>query len=161
MSDETTPPPNPISYPVPPTNPGPIPPPGGSRPVLDQAEISAGSVMAILVYAINFVLVFPFFWIVPLIMRNNRFSLYHAKQGLTLILIGAICFLLFGALTAVTFGLGACISVPVMGLLGVVGFVLNIFGLVYAITGQVKPLPIIGSFGERWFGNVDVKPSEA
>lgn len=156
MSDETTPPPNPIPSPVPPTIPGPIPPRGGGRPVLDQAEISAGSVMAILVYAINFV--FPLFWIVPLIMRDNRFSLYHAKQGLTMFLIGVIACAILGGLTAATLGLGACISVPVMSLIGVAGFVLNIFGLVYAITGQVKPLPIIGVWGERWFGNIDVKP---
>ncbi|MFN7396243.1 MAG: hypothetical protein ACK54T_09385 [bacterium] len=61
-------------------------------------------------------------------------------------------------LTAATFGMGACVSVPVIGLLGVGGFVLNIFGLVYAITVQVKPLPIIGSLGDRWFANIDVKP---
>lgn len=112
--------------------------------------------MAILVYIFNFF--WPFFWVVPMLKRDNRFSLYHAKQGLTLLLIGAISCLVFGALTVATFGLGACISVPVMGLLGVAGFVLNIFGLVYAIKGQVKPLPIIGVWGERWFGNIDVKP---
>ncbi len=66
--------------------------------------------------------------------------------------------LALGGLTAATLGMGACVSVPVMGLLGVGGFVLNIFGFVYAITGQFNPLPIIGSLCERWFANIDVKP---
>jgi hypothetical protein len=56
----------------------PLPTPRSTRPVLDQAEISAGSLMAILVYTFNFF--WPFFWVVPMLMRDNRISLYHAKQ---------------------------------------------------------------------------------
>lgn len=56
----------------------PLPTARSTRPVLDQAEIRAGSLMAILVYTFNFF--WPFFWIVPLLKRDNRFALYHAKQ---------------------------------------------------------------------------------
>jgi hypothetical protein len=66
MSDETT----PLA--------DPLPTPRSTRPVLDQAEIRAGSVMAILVYTFNFF--WPFFWVVPMLMSNDRFALYQAKQ---------------------------------------------------------------------------------
>jgi uncharacterized membrane protein len=143
MSDETT----PLADPLPTTR--------STRPVLDQAEIRAGSVMAILVYTFNFFC--PFFWVVPLLMSGNRFALYHAKQGLTFFLV---CVVPFMMLMGVGVGSGY-LGILEGGVLWILVLGINAVGLLRAIKGQVKPLPIIGSFGEWWFGNVDVKPSEA
>jgi len=132
----------------------PLPTPRSTRPMLDQAEISAGSLMAILVYTFNFF--WPFFWVVPMLKRDNRFSLYHAKQGLT--------FFMFSLVFMVVIGVGVVggkLSTLEGGVIWILVLGINAVGLLRAIKGQVKPLPIIGSFGERWFGNVDVKPSEA
>ena len=112
MSDEYTPPPTPAT---PPTVPGAIgaPPNAGTvaRPVLSAQEINEGKVMAILVYVIA--LIFPLFWLVPLIMRDNRFSLYHAKQGLMHFLVSAVGGTAAGVVTLllgiVTLGFGFCL----------------------------------------------------
>ena len=51
-----------------------------AAPAADSKEVEDGKIFAILSYVLNFVGL-PFF-LVPLIMRNNAFSLYHAKQCL-------------------------------------------------------------------------------
>ena len=61
--------------------------PAEEAPAVDTKEMEEGKAFAILSYVLNF-LGIPF-WLVPLIMRNNSFSLYHAKQYLILWLAGA------------------------------------------------------------------------
>lgn len=139
MSDETT----PVAVPLPTAR--------STRPVLDQAKISAGSLMAILVYVFNFF--WPFFWVVPMLKRDNRFALYHAKQGLTIVIFSLVLMVLIGVGVG-----GGRLSFLEGGVLWILVWSINAVGLLRAIKGQVKPLPIIGSLGERWFGNVDVKP---
>lgn len=165
MSDDTTPSSNPPEQPNPfgsattSAPAGPLPA-GGSRPVLDKSEIEAGKVMALLVYAIGFFI--PLFWIVPFVTRDNRFSLYHAKQGLLLCIIGfgggVVLQVLTLILAAVTAGIGACLGLPLFGVFMLGYLALNIIGLINAINGQVKPLPVIGLWAERWFASIDIKP---
>ena len=107
--------------------------------VIDTQEINDGKVFAILGYIISILC------IVPLIQRDNAFSLYHAKQVLLLIIA---CILL------------AVVNViPCAGqIVSVIGFlvlsVLNIIGLVYACKGEVKPIPVIGKLAEDWFKGI-------
>jgi uncharacterized membrane protein len=128
---------------------------------LTASEIEAGKVMAVLVYAIAFV--FPFFWIVPLVMRDNRFSLYHAKQGLVWFVVGVIgsVVLTIGtiALAFVTCGFGVLLAWPVAIGFWIFLIVLNIIGLVNAAQGSAAPLPMIGRWGERWFAGINVVPT--
>lgn len=81
-------------------------------------------------------------------MRNNEFSLYHAKQCLILWLAGIAISVLGGILTII------CIGVIV--LLGGMIFllVLNVMGLINAINGKQEPLPIIGRYAEDWFKGI-------
>ncbi|HIE10783.1 MAG TPA: DUF4870 domain-containing protein [Kiritimatiellae bacterium] len=110
---------------------------------MEQKEIEEGKPFAILSYALNFVGL-PFF-LVPLIMRNNEFSLYHAKQNLVLWLVGIVGGVISGVLILL------CVGVLLFPLLTIFLLVLNVVGLINAIKGEAKPLPVIGKWGEDWF----------
>ena len=88
-----------------------------------------------------------------MLKRDNRFALYHAKQGLTIVIFSLVLMVLIGVGVG-----GGRLSFLEGGVLWILVWSINAVGLLRAIKGQVKPLPIIGSLGERWFGNVDVKP---
>jgi uncharacterized membrane protein len=107
--------------------------------------------MAILSYAINFVGI-PFF-IVPLIMRNNEFALFHAKQCLMIWVIGAIGYTLGVILVFV------CIGGIVLPIVGLFMLIVNIIGIINSAQGQFKPLPIIGPYADKWFSGIRKAPS--
>ncbi len=128
-----------------------VPPPipaGGppSGPAISDKEIADGKTMAILCYAINFV-GFPF-WIIPLIMRDNSFSLYHAKQCLVAWLLLAIGVVISIALSFL------CIGALLLPIVGVLGLILNVFGVMNAASGKAVPLPVVGALGESWFSGL-------
>ena len=121
----------------------PVPPAQPAVTILSPAEIEEGKTFAILSYALGLIGL-PFF-LVPLIMRNNEFSLYHAKQCLVLWLAGIVLSVVGGILTLV------CIGIILLLAGGIFLLVLDILGLVNAVKGEVKPLPLIGKYGEEWF----------
>lgn len=140
------------------------PSPAGSagnpeRPVCTAAEIEAGKAFAIISYVLNF-LHLPFF-LIPLIMRSDRLSLYHAKQclmlWLTVLVLSAPLALVAFIFTVVTLGAGACIVIPVALILWVGSIVINIMGIVNAVNGKCVPLPVIGVYAERWFAGIKVE----
>jgi uncharacterized membrane protein len=142
-----TPPPIPPYPPQPPVMPGPLG--GGERGPVSEKEIADGKVFAILSYVISLV-GFPF-WLVPLIMRDNAFSLYHAKQ----------CFMLFltvlvGVVICVPL-VFFCVGIPLAFVLGIGSLVLHIMGAVQANQGLMKPVPIVGVLAERWFAGIQKK----
>lgn len=104
-------------------------------------DVEEGKLFAILSYII------PIVFIVPLIQKDNHFSLFHAKQVLLLVLACVAV----SILTAVP--VVGCITVFLF--LPILAFV--IIGLVYAIQGQYKPLPFIGQYAEEWFNTVKVE----
>ena len=106
-------------------------------------EIEEGKVFAILSYALSFIGL-PFF-LVPLIMRNNEFSLYHAKQCLIIWLGGVALSVISAPLSVI------CIGVILALVGGIFLLVLNIMGLINAVKGEQKPIPVIGKWGEDWF----------
>jgi len=109
-------------------------------------DVEEGKVFAILTYALSFVGL-PFF-LVPLIMRNNDFSLYHAKQCLLLWLAGVVGSVLSSILMTV------CIGAILLPIVLVFCLVLNIIGLINAVKAETKPLPLIGKWGEDWFKGI-------
>lgn len=129
---------------VPESQPAPSPiPPAGAEPALTPQEIEEGKVFAILSYALS-IIGLPFF-LVPLIMRNNEFSLYHAKQCLMIWLAGIAVGIAGGILTFICIG-------PIVWIVGYIFLlVISIIGLINAAQGQMKPLPLIGKWGEDWF----------
>ena len=90
-----------------------------------QKEIDEGKVLAGISYfgLIGFLIGY-------LAGKENRFTLYHAQQGLVL----AIALLLS--------------VIPIIGWIwSLACLVLFVMGIINGFSGQVKPLPIIGSLG--------------
>lgn len=115
--------------------------------IVDPKEIEAGKTFAILSYVLSFVWL-PFF-IVPLVQRENTFALYHAKQVMLLWLAGVAMSVVCGVLFCL-----APVIAPIVGL-GLLA--LAIMGLLNAIKGEMKPLPLIGKFAEEWFKGITKK----
>jgi len=112
----------------------------------DPKTVEEGKAFAILSYAISF-LGLPFF-VIPLIQRNNKFSLYHAKQCLMLWIAAAAVAVASSVLAVICIGF-------IIGIVGGIGMlVLNVMGLMNAIRGEVKPLPLIGKWAEDWFKGI-------
>jgi uncharacterized membrane protein len=130
------------------TTPTPEPSPSGTAPKpaipeMPKAEVEDGKVMAILCYLINVIV--P---IVCLATKNNAFSLYHAKQALTL----AICVITVMVVSIPLMCIGIGFVTYLIGGLGALVF--SIIGLVNAAQGNAKPLPLIGAWGENWFKSI-------
>jgi uncharacterized membrane protein len=90
--------------------------------------------MAVIAYIVFFI---------PLLTdaKNDPFVKYHVKQGLVLF-IGYIIEMFVG-------------TVPVFGwiispLLGILLLILLIIGIINAVNGKEKPLPIVGDFAEKF-----------
>jgi uncharacterized membrane protein len=123
------------------------PQPSVTPPVApDPKVVEDGKAFAILSYALG-IIGLPFF-LVPLIMRNNAYSLYHAKQCLLLWLAGMVVFAAGFALMFV------CIGLVLMPIAGVGLLVLDILGLVNAINGRQQPVPLVGKFADEWFKGI-------
>ena len=119
-------------------------PAAASSQELVLQDTNEGKSLAILSYALNFVGI-PFF-LVPLIMRDNEFALFHAKQCFILWLGGIAA----GILSVLLF----CIVWIFLPLAGIFLLVLNIIGLVNAAKGEAKPVPLIGKWGVDWFKGI-------
>ncbi len=97
--------------------------------VMDAADVEKNRGMAVLAYILFFV---------PLLAaKDSRFAMYHANQGL-LLLLAAIAVNVIGGVIPV---LGWLIILP-LGNLAV--FILLVIGIVRSAGGQAKPLPFIG-----------------
>jgi uncharacterized membrane protein len=133
---------------------GPDPePPDLPEPSKDDVEKHKG---------ISIVGYIPPLFIVPLLVApSSRFARYHANQGLLLFLVGTAVILaaanlellnwtLFPLLEA--FGMsvfkwmGACVTHVSSVFLIVLLIAMAIFGIVNAVNGESKPLPLIGRF---------------
>lgn len=119
------------------------PPPAPQTP---SQEVEEGKAFAILSYALS-IIGLPFF-LVPLIMRNNEFALYHAKQCLMIWLLAVVGGVVSAILSFICIGviLGAALAVFVL--------VLTIIGIINAANGEQKPLILIGKWGEDWFKGI-------
>jgi uncharacterized membrane protein len=77
-------------------------------------------------------------WIIALILNMNKktdLGSFHVRQALLLWIIWIVLW-----------------WVPILGwLLNLVVFVLLIMGLVYAVQGKKKEVPILGAHAQKWF----------
>ena len=102
---------------------------------IPAAEIEEGKNMAMLSYI-------PLVFIYTLIKRDNAFSLFHAKQLLMLNIVGVA-----GMVVQIIPCLGQLISLG----LSVALIVFWVMGLINAINGVAKPLPVVGQYAVDWF----------
>jgi uncharacterized membrane protein len=122
-------------------------PPQSTTPQLSQQEIDSGKTMAILSY-IPIAFLGLIVSIISISQKSNAFSLYHAKQALTLY----ICALV-GALVCFPFCF-VCIGIPLLIAVQVGALVLCVMGIINASSGQCKPLPLIDKLVDKWFGKI-------
>ena len=129
----------------------PEPPPAEPAAATEPAPIALpdaeeGKAFAVLSYVLSLIGI-PFF-LVPLIMRNNEFSLYHAKQCLVIWLAGIVLAVVSAPLMAV------CIGAIIAPVGGIFLLVLCIMGLINATKLEAKPVPLIGKWAEDWFKGI-------
>jgi uncharacterized membrane protein len=98
--------------------------------VPDQKDVEANKIFAVLAYLGILVLV-------PLLAKKeSKFAMFHAKQGLVL-LIGWI--------------IGWLLSFVFIGfILDIVLIIFSIWGLINAATGKMVKLPLVGDLGEKF-----------
>jgi uncharacterized membrane protein len=86
--------------------------------------------------------------IISVSQKNNAFSLYHAKQALTLYICQLAASLICVPLCFL------CIGFPLLIAVQVAGLVFCVLGIMNASSGQCKPLPWIDKFVDKWFGKI-------
>ncbi len=105
-------------------------------------DVQAGKTMAILAYLGPLVLI-PLFG-----AKEQKFARYHTNQGLVLLLASIAWSIVYNIvswiLLAISWRLYTVVSI--IGFLSLVFFVLCIIGIVNAVNGRAKELPVIGKF---------------
>ena len=108
-----------------------------------QDDINRNKGMAVLAYFGPLVLI-PIFAV-----KDSPFARYHANQGLVLFIIeviyGIVTKIVGNIFSSIWWGLGSIFDI-VFALFGLVFVVYMIFGIVNAVGGNAKELPIIGRF---------------
>ena len=103
----------------------------------DPQDIQNNKVMALLAYL-------GFLFLIPLLAApNSRFARFHANQGLVLFIFEAIAGVVTGIICIIPF-VGWIIGGILSSAVGIFGLVLMILGIVNAVNGQAKQLPLIG-----------------
>lgn len=100
----------------------------------DRNDIEQNKVLALFSYL-------GILFIIPLIAApNSPYAKFHANQGLVLFICEIAISIATGIISAIIWFVGSLLG----SLLGLVVFVLAIVGIVNAVTGKAKELPIIG-----------------
>ncbi len=103
-----------------------------------EKEIKEGKLCAILNYLVFIVGII--WWLADEKMKKNKFATFHVKQVLILIIVSIIVSFIN--------------IIPILGqiiflIAEIIILVLWIIGLINAISGKEKELPIIGKFAEK------------
>lgn len=109
----------------------------------DKADIEQNKVMGILAY-LSWLVLIPIF-----AAPNSKFARYHANQGLVLAIAEIAWWIVTAILNAILYAISWRLGSIVSTLLGLVnlGFlVLLVIGIMNAVNGRAKELPIIGKF---------------
>jgi uncharacterized membrane protein len=83
------------------------------------------------------------FIIVLLAKKDSKYAMYYAKQGLVLFIAWMIAWVI-GFVT-----MFILIGFIVMPILYIIVFILWIIGIVYSLSGEMKPIPIIGKYADK------------
>ena len=81
--------------------------------------------------------------LIPILMKDkDGFIKFHAKQGLVLFIAEAITWIIFAALPYQLWFL--------YNLLTLLWIILSVIGIINAVKGEQKSLPVIGKFAEKF-----------
>lgn len=86
-------------------------------------------------------LAYIIFFIPMITNKDSKFAMYHANQGLVLLLTVIVLNIVVGFLGGILFFFGGFF---LWGLPGLVGLVFAILGIMAALNGEMKPLPVVG-----------------
>lgn len=105
-----------------------------------QKEIEDGRIMAILAYIIPLI---PYF-----VEKNNKFVVFHAKQGMNLLILSILGSVALGVLNVVlALTILLIFVIPVINVaFGAAVTILCIIGIVNVCNGKAKELPIVNKF---------------
>ena len=111
---------------------------------ITEADIQDGKTMAILAYI---------FFIIPLLAaRDKKFAMFHTEQAIGLWIAWFVIYLAVWILTFVIGQISSSIAcvVSILGILPWIAYlVLWIMGLINAVGGKVKELPVVGAWGAK------------
>lgn len=112
---------------------------------MTQADIDDGKTMAILAYI---------FFIVPLLTaRDKKFAMFHTEQAIALWIAFIAIYIVITILNIIVSQISSSIGcvISILGILPWLAYVvLWIMGLLNAIGGKVKELPVIGPWGAKF-----------
>ena len=106
----------------------------------ESADIEQNKVMAVLAYFGPLVLV-------PILAaKDSKFAKFHANQGLVLFICSIVYWIALMFISFVLYSISDYLGifVHILRLLNIAFLVLAILGIVNAINGQAKELPVIG-----------------
>ncbi len=104
----------------------------------DIKDAPDNQAMAVLAYNI---------FLIPLFAaKESPFARYHTNQGLVLTLAAVAYGIVYSILSTIVLAISwrLYLVVSILGWVGVVFAVLSVIGIINAVNGRMKPLPIIG-----------------
>ena len=107
-----------------------------------QSDIKQNKVMAVLAY-LGFLVLVPI-----LAAKESPYARFHASQGLNLF-VSEVAFGIINVILTLIFSFIPLLNVVwliIAWLIGIAFFVLMILGIVNAVQGKAKQLPIVGGF---------------
>ena len=121
-----------------------------AQPVISQSgsDVDEGKLFAVLAYLLGLVGIL----IVFLAKKDNKFAVYHAKQSICLVILAIGGYI---GITMLSFIMG---FIPIIGWIfgslvwfafSIACLIFIILGVMNALNGQMKPLPVIGVFADK------------
>lgn len=110
----------------------------GAPAQADIKDAQDNKAMAVLAYII---------FLIPLFAaKESPFARYHTNQGLVLAIAAVAYGIVYSILSAIVLAISwrLYLVVSILGWVGVVFAVLSVIGIINAVNGRMKPLPIIG-----------------
>ncbi|MBO4873279.1 MAG: hypothetical protein J5496_07675 [Lachnospiraceae bacterium] len=104
----------------------------------DPSDIEQNKFMAILAY-LSWLVLIPLF-----AAKGSRFARFHCNQGIVLAIAEIIAWALFGILKKIP--LIGWIFGALSWILSLICLVMAVIGIINAVGGKAKDLPVIGSF---------------
>ncbi|WP_148509883.1 DUF4870 domain-containing protein [Hungatella hathewayi] len=105
----------------------------------DIKDAQDNKAMAVLAYII---------FLIPLFAaKESKFARYHTNQGLVLFIATVALSIVYSILTTILYAISWRLGLAVGGILWLVFFlptILAVIGIINAVNGRMKPLPILG-----------------
>ena len=96
-------------------------------------------------------------FIIAIVMHNGKktaLGAFHLRQGLGFFLTGLVIWIPCVIISVIPFV--NLVMILVWPLLGISLLVLWIMGLIAAVNGEQKPMPVVGEYYQKWFAGAFV-----